>query len=123
MHLDVQENAPQECVWVAIRSHLAAGVVSELKAFTASLQKGSFPSLVLDFKDVSYVDSAGLGTLISIHKAWHRFGRAFVIVNVSASARKFMATTGLLGALNVAARSSDVTGMIQRLTRESNRST
>ena len=55
----------------------------ELREVLHAQAKARRPSLVLDFKGVSYVDSSGLATLIEYVRKAHDFGGRFALVNVS----------------------------------------
>ena len=50
---------------------------------SAMRREDAFPQLVLDFTDVSYIDSTALGTLVSAYVSRHRMGRQVALSGVS----------------------------------------
>lgn len=51
--------------------------------------------LVLDFGDVSFMDSSGIGLIMGRYKLINEFGGTLHVVNVSAQAHKVMTLAGL----------------------------
>ncbi len=59
------------------------------------LRDESLKHLILDMKEVSFIDSSGLGLLVSIKNTMIRKDGAFAIVNLSDTVKKIMKQTGL----------------------------
>lgn len=51
--------------------------------------------LVLDFSDVGFMDSSGIGLIMGRYKLINELGGSLHVVNVSAQAHKVMALAGL----------------------------
>ncbi len=59
------------------------------------LKKDDIKHLVIDMEEVSFVDSSGLGLLVSIKNTMIRKECTFSMVNLSDTVRKIMKQTGL----------------------------
>ena len=58
-------------------------------------QQGETPVLLINFADVSYIDSAALGSLVGIHVSRGKAGRKYALVNVNDRIQKLFAMTGV----------------------------
>jgi len=56
--------------------------VSELKKALFSVTDGSYSSVVVDLKDVNYMDSAGIGALVAGQKKMRAHNGKFVLMNI-----------------------------------------
>ncbi|MBO6109590.1 MAG: STAS domain-containing protein [Methanobrevibacter sp.] len=64
-------------------------------------EMGKFDSLVLDFKNLEYISSAGLRVLIATQKKLKPQGIAFSIINTSDSIKEILSVSGLDNILNI----------------------
>jgi anti-sigma B factor antagonist len=67
-----------------------------LKDKVNSLLQQGHRKLLLDLGDVSYVDSAGLGQLVSVHATTMRQGGALKVLNVTKRLKDLLVVTKLL---------------------------
>ena len=51
--------------------------------FQHAIRRDSSPTVVLDFSDVPYVDSAGLGSLVSAYISRHKSGRRMALSGIN----------------------------------------
>lgn len=98
--MTIQKNSiSAEELEVAIAGRLdtstAPQLDEELKAVVDSLKK-----LVIDFKDLDYISSAGLRVLLSAHKAMDAKGK-MVIKNVNEMVMEVFEVTGFSDILNI----------------------
>lgn len=56
---------------------------------------------ILDFKNLSYIDSSGLGIIVGLHKTFKLQGGEIVLVNLNENIRKLFELTNLDRILNV----------------------
>ena len=56
-------------------------------------REDNFPSLILDFSDVPYLDSAALGALVSAYVSRQKAGKRIVLAGVSERVLKVMEIT------------------------------
>ncbi len=56
--------------------------VSELKKALFSVTDGSYSSVVIDLKDVNYMDSSGIGALVAGQKKMRAHNGKFALVNI-----------------------------------------
>jgi anti-sigma B factor antagonist len=68
---------------LAIEGEIDLACSPDLRALLHEYAKKKSPALVLDFKDVSYVDSSGLATLIEYVRLAQPFGGKFGLAHVS----------------------------------------
>ena len=59
------------------------------------LREENLKHLLLDMKEVSFIDSSGLGLLVSIKNTMIRKDGTFAILNLSDTVKKIMKQTGL----------------------------
>ena len=55
--------------------------VSELKNTVFKYINDRIPSIILDLKKVNYMDSSGIGLIITAHKVMHQYGGKISIMN------------------------------------------
>ncbi|MDR2403917.1 MAG: STAS domain-containing protein [Spirochaetaceae bacterium] len=65
--------------------------------FNAAVEEalGESPALVLDFKDVDYMASAGLRVLVAAQKKLHTSGDSLILFNVRKEVMEVFEVTGL----------------------------
>jgi anti-anti-sigma factor len=56
--------------------------VSELKKALFSVTDGSYSSVVVDLKDVNYMDSSGIGALVAGQKKMRAHNGKFALINI-----------------------------------------
>jgi anti-anti-sigma factor len=56
--------------------------VSELKKALFSVTDGSYSSVVVDLKDVNYMDSSGIGALVAGQKKMRAHNGKFALMNI-----------------------------------------
>jgi len=68
-------------------------VLTTLFPFQNAIRSKSSRSLVIDFTDVPYVDSAGIGALVGAHVTHSKEGRSLALVGVSDRVRNALKVT------------------------------
>jgi|SRR5215467_1960843 len=58
-------------------------LINNLFDFQAKVRSSDSPQLILDFTDVPYVDSAGIGALVGAYVTHQKEGRRLALVGVS----------------------------------------
>jgi anti-sigma B factor antagonist len=61
--------------------------------FLHAIRREDSSTVVLDFSDVPYVDSAGLGSLVSAHISRHKAGRRMALSGINARVLKLLEIT------------------------------
>ena len=56
--------------------------VSELKNAVFKLINDRTPSIILDLNNVEYMDSSGIGLIVTAHKVMHQYGGRMSLLNV-----------------------------------------
>jgi len=67
----------------------------ELREKLKEILRDGVNNLVFDMKEVSFIDSSGLGLLVSVKNTMIKMDGTFSLVNISDTVRKIMKQTGL----------------------------
>ena len=68
-------------------------VLSTLFHFQSTLRAKDEPSLIIDFTGVPYIDSAGIGALVSAYVTHNKDGRSLALVGVNDRVRNALIVT------------------------------
>jgi anti-sigma B factor antagonist len=74
---------------------------------------------VINLENVEYLDSSGIGALLSVHSELKKRGMAFVIANVKGSVKRVIELTKLNGYLPIAADVNEAVARIREMTTQS----
>lgn len=87
---------------VEVRGNLMGGEeTSVFRQKVVDMLERNYRKLVLDFRDVGYMNSTGLGVLISAHTSSVRKGCRLVLCNMNNSLSSLLVITGLNRILDV----------------------
>ncbi|BBE31700.1 anti-sigma F factor antagonist [Tepiditoga spiralis] len=75
--------------------------MSNIKEVKEKILDLKLSEMILDFKDVSYLDSSGIGMLISLHKTAQLKSGSLEIINIEEKIRKLFEMVGLDKILNI----------------------
>jgi anti-sigma B factor antagonist len=89
------ERKGEQCI-VHCRGRLVSGVCSFFNNKICGLVPGS-KVIVLDFTDLEWVDSMGLGTLVRIYVSCKRSGCELRLINLGPRVKEMLGLTNLLG--------------------------
>ena len=59
-------------------------ITENLSDFRNAISRENVPTMILDFSGVPYIDSAGLGSLVSAYVSRHKAGQRTVLTGVNA---------------------------------------
>lgn len=90
--IDIAENKLKADISGDIDHHTAREIREEIDRNIEEIQP---KRLVLNFKDVGFMDSSGIGLVMGRYKLLRRFGGVVVITNPSAHIKKVMRLAGL----------------------------
>ena len=93
LRVEVEERDDHALV-TAIGEIDAATAGSVEEAVTAALD-GGHPRVLLDFTDVTFIDSTGLGVLVKSHRRAQSLRSSFAVVHPTPHTRKLMRVLGL----------------------------
>ena len=83
---------------IAVRGEIDYSNADDLaQAIRDAVAEWSPPTVRIDLKDATFIDSTGLGALIAGYHCATATGGAFVVVNPSAGFRRVLTVTGLIG--------------------------
>jgi anti-anti-sigma factor len=81
---------------IVLEGDLDAARVANLRSQFGVVQEDGAAEVIVDFRNVRYMCSAGLGLLVEMHNAATRDGGAFSVVNLNADVEKLLSDTKLL---------------------------
>jgi anti-sigma B factor antagonist len=93
--LDVQAERHGDQLRVAVAGELDIVSASELEAELARLETDSVPTLVLDLRGLSFIDSTGLRAVIAADQRARSAGRRLVIVRGAQAVDRLLSLTQL----------------------------
>jgi anti-sigma B factor antagonist len=100
-HLSVEEKRTAGEAVLVLTGEIDMATAGELRAATDRTMVDPPEKLALDFAGVTFCDSQGLSTLISLHRDITARGRRLVLVNVGDFMARLLEITGLRTAFEV----------------------
>jgi anti-sigma B factor antagonist len=98
MNLSIAETETNSTVRLAVRGEIDAANIGMLHdAVIATAAGHAPPTIILDFEDVSVIDSTGIGVLVACHKLAEVSGRSLRLENLTPFVRRQLFATGVLG--------------------------
>ena len=99
LDLDVQRS--EERTLVTVSGELDAATASYLYGRLAELEMGGATNVVLDLARLNFMDSTGLGVIVTEHKRVQRVGGTLTIFSPSSPVRRLFEITGLTQCLDI----------------------
>ena len=93
--LELERKVSREETVVRARGHLTFDVAAHFKQEVRPLIAET-ESLVLDFTEVSYMDSSGLGAVMSLYVSAKKAGCGFHLINFNQRIRQLLGLTNVL---------------------------
>lgn len=75
--------------------------VGEFREVVEKRISNGTPEIILDFSELSYMDSTGIGVLIELRKQTIETGQKLIILNPRQNIKKIMALTGIDNILEI----------------------
>lgn len=97
--IDIQQNKQQ--YYVKLAGEIDAYTAPELKNKFMNITEQPNPNIIVDFTNVSYMDSTGLGVFIALLKSIKRTDGSLKFVGVSDRLKRLFDITGLTDILNL----------------------
>lgn len=94
MQLDLDERSGVSIL--ILSGQLAAGGDEELREAVDTLLASGRTRILVDFTDVTFMDSAGIGELVASHRTVQRFGGSLKILRPGRKVRDSLSLTRLL---------------------------
>src|SRR4051794_38107819 len=102
MPVEVAAEQDGDVVRVALSGELDVSTAPSVEERLMELEEGASAGVVLDLRDVGFIDSTGLSLLINAHSRAQKAGRRVTIVPGSGASRRILETTGLRSRLDIA---------------------
>jgi len=81
--------------------------------FDQQLRKSGVPNVIVNLKNLSFIDSTGLGVLLGRHKAVKSWGGKFILSDVPPKIMSMLEMAGLMRVLDTARTEQDAIGLIE----------
>jgi anti-anti-sigma factor len=107
-HLSVEETTDAGDRVLVLAGEIDMATADKLRAATEQALAQSSDRVVLDFAGVTFCDSQGLSTLISLHREVGAAGRRLVLRNVGDFMARLLDITGLRTAFDVEDPAADL---------------
>ncbi|MDR2444527.1 MAG: STAS domain-containing protein [Spirochaetaceae bacterium] len=91
--MEIVKSPTESKITLCVKGKLSAAAVPEFKAAVEEAL-GESQTLVLDFKDLDYMASAGLRVLVSVRKRLSG-GGSLTLINIRSKVREVFEVTGL----------------------------
>ena len=102
MGVEVETEQHGSDLRVALRGDLDVASAPRVEERLVELEEsGGSPGLVLDLRDLTFIDSTGLSLLINTDRRARKAGRRVTIVSGRGAPRRLLETTGLIERLEV----------------------
>ncbi len=96
MPLDIQQRESEGILILDLKGRIVAGPdAGDLRRTVTSLVERSVINMILNLKDVDYIDSTGLGTLVIAHSTTEKAGGAMKLLNIGKRSAQLMVLTKL----------------------------
>ncbi len=113
--LTVEADAVEGASLVALRCHgdIDAHTTGELDKAVAGALEGGASHMIVDFTDVGYSSSRGLGILIGARKTIQERGGALVLLNPNASVKATLDVLGFVDLFTIAETEQEALEMVK----------
>jgi anti-anti-sigma factor len=106
-HLTVEQQRSASDAVLVLTGEIDMATAGDLRAATDRSLQEAPGRIVLDFSGVTFCDSQGLSTLISLHRDVSAAGSRLVLANVGDFMTRLLEITGLRAAFEVEERPSE----------------
>jgi anti-sigma B factor antagonist len=100
MALSLSTNRDADTVTVSVSGDVDLSTVAELERAIVVAVDGDAPYVVVDLTEVTFIDSAGINTLLKSRRLADGHGRRFRVVNATGVIRDVLDMTGVWGHLS-----------------------
>jgi anti-sigma B factor antagonist len=97
----------QDAVRIALSGDLDVSTASDVEQRLIAIEDNDVPDrVIIDLRELRFIDSTGLSLLINAHHRARKAGRRVTIVSGTGAPRRILETTGLRGRLDVVEEAS-----------------
>ena len=104
MNLSIDVHQKEEEVAVVLAGEIDAFTAPNLREELLPLAEGQNKFMMINLKDVSYLDSTGLGVFVGLFKKLKENGGELRLVELSDRVRRLFEITGLGNVMNISAK-------------------
>lgn len=101
MNLKIYKQQTDEGLMVRVAGEIDAFTAPKLREELLALANGKKKTIVVNMKDVSYLDSTGIGVFVGLFKQLKKNGGELQLVDLSERVKRLFQITGLSHILNI----------------------
>jgi anti-sigma B factor antagonist len=101
MKVNIEERQNEQDIYVTVEGEIDAYTAPKLREELLPLSEGKGKSITVSLKDVSYMDSTGLGVFVGLFKQLNRNEGELKLVELSDRLRRLFEMTGLSKIMNI----------------------
>jgi anti-sigma B factor antagonist len=105
MNLNINVNRSEEHIQIDLAGEIDAYTAPKLREELMPLAEEGKPVLIVSLKDVSYMDSTGLGAFVGLLKAVRKNEGDLKLVHLSARLERLFNITGLSDIIDISSKS------------------
>jgi anti-sigma B factor antagonist len=99
MDIEIKEN--DDIISVSVKGDIELYTHAKFKNALFEIVTTTDRNMEIDLSQVDYMDSSGLGTLVSLHKIQHKKGKKLIISNVNPDIRNLIELSTLSDILDM----------------------
>ncbi|MDN3018036.1 anti-sigma factor antagonist [Paenibacillus sp. BSR1-1] len=101
MNLKIEKQQSEKGILVQVAGEIDAFTAPKLREELLPLAEGSNKSIIVNLKDVSYLDSTGLGVFVGLFKQLKKSGGELQLTDLSDRLKRLFEITGLSHIMNI----------------------
>jgi anti-sigma B factor antagonist len=105
MDLNINKHQNDKGIWVHVAGEIDAYTAPKLREELLPLAEGKNKSIIVNLKDVSYLDSTGLGVFVGLFKQLKKSDGELKLIDLSDRLKRLFEITGLSNIMNISTNS------------------
>jgi anti-sigma B factor antagonist len=105
MDLNIDKHQNDKEILIHIAGEIDAYTAPKLREELLSLAKGDNKTIIVNLKDVTYLDSTGLGVFVGLFKQLKKNNGELKLIDLSNRLKRLFEITGLSTIMNISANS------------------
>lgn len=101
MKINIEEHQSEKDIFVSVSGEIDAYTAPKLREELLPLSEGKNKILTVNLKDVSYMDSTGLGVFVGLFKQLNKNEGELRLIELSAQLKRLFELTGLNKIMNI----------------------
>lgn len=107
MKININKNQSEKEIFVMVEGEIDAYTAPKLREELWPFSEMENSTMVVNLKDVTYLDSTGLGVFVGLFKQLKRNNGELKLIELSKRLEKLFEMTGLINIMNITVHSKD----------------